>query len=411
MHYKIRQGHWPSDLQMPVQEIEDRTSPVTAAIVGADFPDLRPAFAVRQGDTVAAGQVLFTDRKHPQIAHVAPMAGTVAKIEYGARLTLSACIIKQMADPAFIQLPSHDAPLDDSTEAMVRAALLGRGMWPALRTRPFGRTPDPAARPLAIFVNAVGGAGAPDPHAVLEGRTGMFAKGIAVLTKLTDGLIHVCKAQGAPLCPITDRVRVATFSGTMAAGLAGTHIDRLYPVRSGRKVWTIGYQDVAAIGHLFRTGQYTQDHVIALHAEQAPKAALIRTISGARIADIAGQSNAAFRSGSLLNWREAVFLGRFDAQITTVARPAPNNLTPLFSGIHSRALIPKASLDRALAPRVFAVPLMRALSVGDSEAARRLGCLALVEEDVAILSHLCTSGADYGILLRQVLDELMEDAA
>jgi Na+-transporting NADH:ubiquinone oxidoreductase subunit A len=74
-------------------------------------------------------------------------------------------------------------------------------------------------------------------------------------------------------------------------------------------------------------------------------------------------------------------------------------------------LIPQASLERAIAPRILPVPLMRALSIGDSEAARRLGCLALVEEDVAILSRLCTSGADYGALLRQVLDELMEDAA
>jgi len=37
--------------------------------------------------------------------------------------------------------------------------------------------------------------------------------------------------------------------------------------------------------------------------------------------------------------------------------------------------------------------------------------LALVEEDVAALSRHCTSGADYGLLLRQVLDDLMTEAA
>jgi len=52
------------------------------------------------------------------------------------------------------------------------------------------------------------------------------------------------------------------------------------------------------------------------------------------------------------------------------------------------------------------VPLMRALSVGDVEAAERLGCLELVEEDLALLSYLCPGHADYGALLRQMLDEI-----
>ena len=54
---------------------------------------------------------------------------------------------------------------------------------------------------------------------------------------------------------------------------------------------------------------------------------------------------------------------------------------------------------------------MRALSVGDVDAAERLGCRELIEEDVAALSRLCTSGADYGRLLREVLDQLAVDAA
>ncbi len=411
MHYTIRQGHWPSDLVAPVQAIDGVSLPDTAAVIGADFPGLRPVFAVEQGDEVAAGQVLFTDRKHKEIAHVAPCAGTVAQIVYGPRRTLSACVIKRAAQAT----PRQSMPLDDSTDAAVRDVLQSRGMWPAFRTRPFGRTPSPDARPAAIFVNAVRGAAAADPHVVLQARTELFAKGAAVLTMLTDGLVYVCQAKGHPLCPITNRVRVATFGGTMASALPGTHIDRLYPVQSGRQVWTIGYQDVVAIGYLFATGQYAADRVVAISGPLSTKPQLVQTILGARIADIAADSmaddaNPVFHSGTPLSGREAVFLGRFDVQITATARPAPPHKASWLSGANS-ALIPTAALDRALAPRVLPVPLMRALSVGDSETARRLGCLALIEEDVAILSQLCTSGADYGVLLRQVLDELMEDAA
>ena len=70
-----------------------------------------------------------------------------------------------------------------------------------------------------------------------------------------------------------------------------------------------------------------------------------------------------------------------------------------------------ARSDRALPFDIMAVPLMRALAVGDAEAAHRLGCLELIEEDVALLTRRCTSGADYGALLRDVLDDIARDAA
>jgi len=56
--------------------------------------------------------------------------------------------------------------------------------------------------------------------------------------------------------------------------------------------------------------------------------------------------------------------------------------------------------------RLFPVPLLRALQLGDAERARELGALELVEEDLAALSSACVSNSDYGRLLRRVLDQL-----
>ncbi len=75
-----------------------------------------------------------------------------------------------------------------------------------------------------------------------------------------------------------------------------------------------------------------------------------------------------------------------------------------------RRLFRRRELEAGLPFGLPVVPLLRALAVGDAEAAERLGCRDLIEEDVALLSALCTSGADYGPLLRRVLDEL-EDSA
>ena len=52
------------------------------------------------------------------------------------------------------------------------------------------------------------------------------------------------------------------------------------------------------------------------------------------------------------------------------------------------------------------VPLLRALSVGDVEMAKRLGCLELAESDMALLTHVCPSKVDYAPLLRKALDEI-----
>jgi Na+-transporting NADH:ubiquinone oxidoreductase subunit A len=53
---------------------------------------------------------------------------------------------------------------------------------------------------------------------------------------------------------------------------------------------------------------------------------------------------------------------------------------------------------------------MRAILLGDAEACRRLGCLGLLEEDVAHLGGLCSSGTDYAHAYRAILEQLRKDA-
>lgn len=391
-----------------MQQITGSVLPQSVAFLGSDMPDLRPRFEVAEGGQVTPGQAVFRDRRHPSVAYVAPVAGTVAQLAYGPRRTLSVCVIETCGDVA----ESEPAPLKiDASDA--RATLLTCGMWPAFRTRPFGRTPDPGAEPAAICINAVHSAPqAPDPKVVLDPQMDAFRLGVSLLTQLATGQVFVCQSRGEALVTTQDRVTCASFSGSVAAGQAGTQIDRLCPVRPGSEVWSIGYQDVAAIGHLFQTGQYVADRVVSIAGPLADRPRLVKTCVGANIADIAGAASQAL-SGDLYSGRAALFLGRFDQQITLIEKAAPRVRRAWLSRVFDTqgAVIPTEALERALALDIPTVPLLRALSIGDSEAAERLGCLALVEEDVAALSRRCTSGADYGRLLRDVLDDLMADAA
>ena len=77
------------------------------------------------------------------------------------------------------------------------------------------------------------------------------------------------------------------FSGPHPAGLAGTHIYIFFdPPNPEKFVWSIGYQDVIAIGKLFLTGFLDVERIIAISGPLAKNPRLVKTILGASLDDI-----------------------------------------------------------------------------------------------------------------------------
>jgi len=405
---------------VPDQTVGKGSAAHCAALVGADFFGLRPAVKVGVGDAVASGQIVLRDRRHPEIAFAAPLSGRVTAIEFGPRRTLSTLIIQ--SDPGIAVASEDSAPLTTATDADLRTLLLARGLWPGFRTRPFGFIPKPQDQPGAIVVNAVPASVlAPAPRVVIAERAEAFRDGLSSLPLLTDGPVFLCRDAGFDyLTPPVERITEAVFAGTSAAGLAGTQINRLCRAGTARQVWSVGYQDVIAIGHLLRTDQYLAERIISVGGPCATQPRLVRSVLGTDLhaftADETrtdGASACTVLSGDPLTGCEANFLRRYHDQVTLTdpihPMGRPSRLHSLL--VQRSAITPMSSLERAMALDILPVPLMRALSVGDAEAAERLGCLELIEEDVAALSRLCTSGADYGHLLRDILDQLAVDAA
>lgn len=408
---------------LPEQAIDDGAPVRRVALLGADYPGMRPKMLCAQGDHVRQGQQLFQDRAHPEVVFVAPLAGIVETITLGPKRRLSALVIRAESDGSDVE-----PIVTSSTAAELRTTLLAHGLWPAFLTRPFGRIPEPESRPEAIFVTAIAGdLQAPDPRIVLDGKADLFASGLKALADLTEGCVHVCQGPGPDLATgLGERIRGSFFAGEAAAGLAGTHIHRLHPVRMDRAVWSIGYQDVAAIGQLVQTGVQDFSRVISLTGPRARRPRLIRTVAGANLQGLIHEetkigddgSRLCVVSGSTLTAMQASWLGRYHQQIALLdeaplqAKIGGQGMLARWRQVRSRPgpLIPTAALERALAFDIPPVPLLRALSVGDADAASRLGCLEMIEEDLAALSLACTSGADYGRMLRHVLDELAEDA-
>lgn len=379
---------------------------VPAAVLGEDYPGLRIRLNVALGDAVAVGQALFCDAKRPNIAFVSPIQGRVTDIRFGPRRTLAAMVLEPVeVGPS---APSNRLRDDDN----LRAYLLARGAWPAFIARPFGGPPDPDAQPDAIVVSALSSSqlGFP-PREVLIGREAEFARGLGALGLLTDGPVHLCVEYGTILTnPDLTHIRVHRHRATKAWRTASGQTAKVHPTGANGQVWTIGFQDVLAIGHLLETGIYDPIRSVTIRHSGGRSAATMRVPLGAKIRPLLVNAmtldpSDELVSGTDLHGRRATYLGRHHDAVGTTRLRSKNALSS------PQPLIPFAALNSVLPARVPAVPLMRALSIGDTQACAKLGCLELLEEDVAPLSTLCASGIDYGRCLRDVLDQLRKDAA
>ena len=57
---------------------------------------------------------------------------------------------------------------------------------------------------------------------------------------------------------------------------------------------------------------------------------------------------------------------------------------------------------------ILPTPLLRSLHINDFEEAEKLGCLELIEEDLALCTFVCPSKLDYGPILRNVFSQNRE---
>lgn len=426
----------------PAGPIDDARATATVALLGADYPGLKPALKVDIGDRVALGQTLFEDKQRPGVRYAAPAGGTVSAIHRGARRSLVSVVIRVDASIAPIEFAAAARVRARRDADSVRELLLEAGLWPALRTRPFARVPSPTDGPAAIFVTATD----TRPHAiapagVIADRAEDFDCGLQLLAVLGHKLF-VCVAEGHRVA-VPAGVDVVEFAGPHPSGNAGWHIHRLLPVSLQRNVWTIGYQDVIAVGRLALTGVLDVERVVALGGPGAERPRPLRTRLGASLDELLdGELQPGAQrvvSGSVLDGRARTaeadaFLGRHHLQISVLPEGGTRELfgyivpgaekfsvtgTVLgaFRRAHRfalststngspRAMVPIGSYERVMPFDMLPTFLLRALITGDDQRAAELGALELDEDDVALCTYVCPGKTDYGPLLRAALDRI-----
>lgn len=428
----------------PQQTIVDGRPVGSVAVIGFDYVGMKPTMAVREGDRVKLGQVIFSDKKTPGVKYTAPAAGVVKAVNRGEKRVLQSVVIDIDGDEA-VEFAKHEASaLAQLSREQVVEQLVESGMWTALRTRPFSKVPSPESTPRSIFVTAMDtNPLAADPAVIIAEQKEAFTQGLELLEKLTDGKLFVCKAPGADI-PTSSGATVEEFSGPHPAGNPGTHIHFLDPVSEKRTVWYIGYQDVIAIAKLFTTGQLWTERVVAIAGPQVPEPKLFRTRLGANtdelVAGVVKDADNRVISGSVFNGRSAegpfAYLGRYSDQLSVLLEgrkrefmgwvlPGSNkysllnivtgklggkllDFTTTTNG-SERAMVPVGQFETVMPLDILPTQLLRALVCGDMDSAIALGCLELDEEDLALCTFACPGKYEYGPILRDNLTRIEKE--
>lgn len=438
----------------------------TYALKPKDFIGMMPIpkVVVAEGESLKAGDVLFYDKKRPEIKYAAPVSGEMLKIQRGDKRSINEIVILADKD---IDYRQYDLPnLDTVSREDLIAFLLESGAWPFIRQRPFDIVAEHTIMPKSIFVTTFDTAPlAPSFNMVVEGKDAEFQKGLDVLTKLTDGAVHLgldARNSNAPASAFTNATGVYKhwFNGPHPAGNVGIHMHHVDPVNTGETVWHLDVYGVLIIGTLFEKGIFETERIVALTGHEMPNPRYVRARQGLCIEKlVAGvkfqeQTNTTDKegkpvsinrkairliSGDPLTGKEIMpngYLGFFDDQIMTIEegdyyelfgwllprtghptqnRTFPGGFAPSSvykadtqqNGEH-RAFVVSGEYESVLPMDIYPQYLLRAIQANDFEKMEGLGILELGEEDVALCEYVCTSKHPVQKTLRQGLESLRE---
>lgn len=427
----------------PALEVEAIQTTARVGVMPNELSGITFRLLVAVGDRVKRGTALVADKRNPAFRLCSPAAGRIAAIHVGPRRVIERIVIEREGEDTEDFGIAGRSP-GSFTRNELLSLLMASGLLALVEQRPFGRIADPAAKPKAIFVNAMGTAPfSVDSAIALKGKNHEFHIGLVVLGQLTDGAVHLVAPAGQQLPEaITSAgslARLHTVSGPHPAGNTSVHIHHIDPIRPGQVVWAVRAPDVVAIGTLFRSGYLPSERIVALggpgviqgqarHYRVPWGCALddllrdrvfdnVRVIAGDVLAGsaLSPESYLPLRTMSITvvpedksrhflawanPWAKGVSASRLF--LSSWFHPTPRSLGTNRHGA-VRAMVVTGLYDRFLPMRIRLDFLIRAILARDWEEAVQLGLLEIVPEDVALAAYACPSKMDLVGIVREGL--------
>ncbi len=418
----------------------------TYSVKPVDFHSLTPKIVAKPCVEVKVGSTLFYDKYRPEIKFTSPVSGIVQKIIRGERRRIIAIIVEDDGKDTALSFKKGD-PARMTREEIVEN-LLESGLWPVIHQRPYDVIATPSDVPKAIFISGFDTSPlAPDFDFIMKDNEKDFQVGVDVLSKLTEGKIHLGLDASYPAAKsYTEAKNVERhyFKGPHPAGNVGIHIHRISPINKGEKVWTVKPQDVLAIGRLFQTGKYDPSVVVAFCGSEVKKPVYYKLIRGAEVSTIAAdnlnEGNVRLISGNVLTGRKISMEGhigfsdslvsaipegdyyemfgwilpglqKFSVSRSFLSWLMPNKEYKLDTNLHGgeRAFVMTGEYEKVLPMDIYPVALLKSIIVEDIDRMEQLGIYEVVEEDLALCEFVCTSKTPVQSILRGGLNLLRKE--
>jgi Na+-transporting NADH:ubiquinone oxidoreductase subunit A len=427
-------------------------APVTRyAVQPVNFKGLSPIpkMLVEIGESVKAGQPVFVDKTAPDIKYVAPVSGEVLEINRGAKRAITEVVI--LADKTITHLDHQVPDLGKSSREDLVAFLKESGAWLLLRQRPYNVIAQPETVPVNIFISTFDTAPlAPDANLIVQGKGDEFQAGLDVLQKLTAGDVFLgLDGRGAadPSAIFTQAKGVVKhwFRGPHPSGNVGVQIHHAAPLKTSDKAWTLGVQEVFALGRLWMTGRFDGRRIVALTGGPLKTPQYVQTYIGAHLGELLKNNvygdNLRFISGDVLSGEQKTtdsYLNFYDDQVTVMKegntyelfgwlmplteRPSVSRTFPnfLFDDVkmnvntnthgEKRAFVMTGQYEQMLPMNIYPQHLMKAIMANDIERMEGLGIHELAEEDIALCEFSCTSKMPLQEILRTGQEMMMEQS-
>ena len=419
--------------------------PELFAVKPTDFHGVVPKMAIKVGDKVKAGTVLFYDKYRPEIKFVSPVSGELLAVNRGERRKILEVVVKSDGTDAAEQF--EPAKISELSKEQVVEKLQATGLWPFIRKRPYDIIANASETPKAFYISAFDSAPlAPDYDFVLTGLEEALQAGIDVIKRLCDNVhVGVRNDAASKVFNGLKGVTIQSFEGPHPVGNVGVQIHHTMPINKGEVVWVAQPQDVVAIGKLFSDGKYDSNRVVVLAGSEVEKKAYYRTKLGASIStlikdNVSNNGTLRYISGNVLTGSQIDnegYIGAYHSQVTVIPEgdyfefmgwAAPgfgkfsvsrtffswmckNKKYALDANTHGgrRSFIMSGEYEKVLPMDILPEFLFRAILVDDIDKMEQLGIYELAEEDVALCEFVCTSKQPLQATLRRGIDLIIKE--
>ncbi len=432
----------------PIEEIGSEFKSNSFAIKPTDFINItRPKLLVDVGDDVKAGTPVVYDKLSENIMYCSPVSGEVIDIIRGDKRRLEEIRILPDKTNKFL---NHKKYSEKEIQKLSREDIIGNltksGVWPNLIQRPFGLVADSELEPKSIHISFFDSSPlAPDYSFIYKEELENIEFGLLVLSKLTNGKIHLNHNSESIKYFKNDKYQNNEFSGPHPSGNVGVQIHHIDPVNKNDIVWSTTPAGLIQIGKLFSKGIYDASKIISLVGSSVEKPMYYKCLSGFSVNDIISKnvSDENFRviSGNVLTGTSIGnegYLGFYDNMITVI--PEGNNhaflgwIMPVINklsfqrafGLLSflnpnkkykldtntngelRAFVQSGVFEKVLPMDILPTYLFKSILANDYDEMEELGIYELVEEDVALCEFVDVSKNEIQKLLRTGLNMLKD---